>query len=266
MMKTETVWPMIRRGMALLVLGILAAGISGCEADDDSEDTGGGVIGIWRRTDVVNGSTVLQETVELVAGGTINLVSADFVNQECFSVEGTWTMSGDSITTVVMGEQYTSTVVISGGNMVVTESNGTPVTYSRVSAMPTCDDYGFGGNDNWDGTFLATVGGTVIDFSSNLYVETDQNMMGVGGFNGTKNMAFVIDGTTAGAYTEANAAGTYMPNISVTTDAYISQTLTLNLTTVEANHIAGTFTFEAINPFTMASLSVTNGQINISHP
>lgn len=243
----------------------MAAGFAGCESDEDSEDSSG-VAGIWRHTEVVGGSTVLQETVELAAGGVLNLVSADFVEQDCFSAEGTWSMSGDTITTVVMGQSYTSVISMASGNMVVTEQDGTATAYSRINTMPTCDDYGFGGSDAWEGTLSATVDGTAIDFSTNLYVETEENLMGLGGFNGSQNLAFVIDGTTAGAYTELNAAATYMPNISVTTDAYISQSMTLSLGTVTSNHIVGTFAFEAFNPFTMQGLSVTNGQINITHP
>lgn len=254
----------MKTAMIGLALGSLALGFAGCETEDDDENTDG-IGGIWRHTVVENGSTVLQETVELAANGVLNVVSADFINQECFSMEGTWSASADSITTTVMGITTTDPYTLAGDAVTIVDEEGVASVYSRVSSMPTCDDYGFGGSGGWDGTFSATVNGNTIDFSSNLYVESEQDLMGFGGFNGTQNLAFVVNALTAGTYDEDIAAGTYMPNINVTTDAYISTTMSLNLTTVDSAHIAGSFNFEAMNPFTMQTLTVNNGQINITH-
>lgn len=255
----------MKHTLLALAVAVAAVGLTSCEEDDDST-TGDGIGGIWRSTTVENGNTVLQETVNLGAGGICSVVNADFVLQECFGVDGTWSATDDSVTTIIMGVTTTVAYSVSGDAVSITNEDGTISNYSRVGSMPTCDDYGFGGTDTWDGTFTANVGGTVVDFSTNLYVETEASVMGFGGFNGSKNLAFVLENTTAGTYNEDTAAGTYMPNITVTTDAYISTSLTLNLSMVESNHIVGTFSFEDVNPFNFQTISVTDGQINITHP
>lgn len=253
----------------VLLAGILS---SGCFEDDDDGGTGGNsaLHGVWMMTEIEAGDTLMQSSTELLANGTMNQIYADFVLEQCAGFDGGWSASEDSITiTADYGsgnESSTSAYELNGTTLTVTEEDGTTLVLNKVNTLPSCDDYGFGTIEEWTGSFGAVVDGTPIDFGNAVYVEIEDDMLGFGGFNGVRNLAFVLDPGSAGTYTEANGMATYMPDFNDFMNAYVSSGMTLQLTTSTANHIAGTFTFEAANISAPAETVTVSGQFDLFRP
>jgi hypothetical protein len=264
----------LRTFFPLSMVGVLLAGslFTGCFESDDDNGGGGGnsdLNGIWRMTEIVNGDTLQQVSAELLANGSLNNTYADFIAQQCAGFEGTWSASEDSITTTVNygagSESATVAYTLSGTTLTITDESGDVETYTKVTTMLTCNDYGFGMLESWTGSFGALVNGVSMNFGTNVYVELQDGMLGFGGFNGVSNMAFVLDGQAVGSYTEDNAAGTYMPNIADYMNAFVSSELTLELTVSTATHIAGTFSFQGANISAPTETVTVTGQFDLIH-
>ena len=270
-MNLRTLFPAART-LTLAGLVLTAVLSTGCLFGSDDDDDNGGnpsqLAGIWRHNTVENNQTIEQETVELVADGTTVSVFADYTLEECLSWDGTWSADEDSIHTTVetpLGP-YSSTVAydLSGNTLTIHDEDGETLVYTRLTEMVDCSDYDFGSPTGWSGTFGATVDGAPMDFGDNVYVEVDNGVLGFGGFDGVSNLAFVLDGGTVGAYTEDNAAGTYVPNVADYMNSYVSTDLALQLNTATATTLAGTFTFTAANISNPMDMVTITGQFQLS--
>lgn len=215
-------------------------------------------------------------SAELLADGSLNRIDANFIAQQCESFEGTWSASEDSITTIMDfgagNESATMAYVLNGTTLTVTFESGSVETYTKVSTLLTCDDYGFGEPELWTGTFGALVDGSPMNFGNNAYVEEDNGVLGFGAYSGNSILAFVLDGGAAGSYTETNAAATYTPDFNnayesfVATSEVVGTSLTLSLTASTATHIAGSFSFQASNISAPAETVTVTGQFDLTHP
>lgn len=262
--------------LGALTLGLVLAGglLGGCDEGGDDEDGGGdGAQGIWRQIVMQNSDTLTIETVELQSNGTLELVLADFVDEDCMSRDGTWTATEDSVTTVIdtgSGNQ-TNTVAftVSGNTLTVTRGDGEVDTYTRVSAMASCDDYDFGGPVGaWSGVLTATVDGTALEFDTFLYGGIDNGVPAFGGKADGHQLQITVLGTAAGnCALGTGTMGIYIPDTANRTNLWTTvmgmATGTINLTQVSATHIVGTFSFNAINLRAGSTVSVTNGFVDI---
>jgi hypothetical protein len=269
-MNLRTLFPAART-LSLAGLALTAVLSTGCLfGDDDDDDNGGGnpsaLVGIWRHTFVENSVTVEEVTAQLNADGSMTQVDADFEAEICFSIDGTWTADEDSIyTSYTFGSQTETSAVaynLNGSTLTIHE-DGETLVYTRLSEMVDCSDYDFSSPTGWTGTMGATVDGVPFNFGDNVYVEVDSGILGFGGFSGASNLAFALDGTTAGSYTEDNAAATFTPDVSDYLNSYVSTELTLQLTTATATQVAGTFSFSAANISNPMDVVTVTGQFSL---
>jgi len=160
---------------------------------------------------------------------------------------------------------YASSVAyeLNGNNLTIHDEDGEILVYTRLAEMVDCSDYGFGSPTGWVGTMGATVDGAPFNFGDNVYVEVDSGILGFGGFSGTSSLAFALDGTTAGSYTEDNGAATYTPNVADYLNSYVSTDLNLELTIATATQVAGTFSFTAANISNPMDMVTVSGQFSL---
>ena len=262
-------WKFFGLGMAALgLVGILSTG-----CDETATGAGGNeaLVGIWRHTEIQAGDTTHEETSQILANGHINTTWADFVHESCADLDGSWSASEDSITSVIVTPVDTMTYVsayeVDATTLTITDRDtGVQSVYTKIQTMVDCDHYGWDNVDAWTGSFTATVDGVPTNFSTSIYVENNGGTLGFGGYSGVANMAFLLDSSVAGPYTEDNCLGTYMPDMNNITDAYISSDLNLDLVTSDANHIVAVFSFTATHIMTQQTISVTAGQVDITFP
>lgn len=258
-------------GLGMAALGLFGVLSTGC--DETATGAGGNdaLLGIWRHTEIQAGDTTHEETSQLLANGHINTTWADFVHESCADLDGSWSASEDSVTWVMITPvdttTYVTAYVVDGNTLTITDSTtGEQDVYTKIQAMVDCDHYGWDNLDTWTGSFSATVDGVPTNFSTSIYVENNGGTLGFGGYSGVANMAFVLQSATAGPYTEATCNGTFMPDMNNITDFYLSTDLNLDLITSETDHIVCVFSFEATNPLSLETVTVTNGQIDITFP
>lgn len=200
-------------------------------------------------------------------------VVADFEWEQCFSVDGTWSADEDSIyTTLTYGSESesTSTAYTVSGNTLTILDEGETHIYTRLTEMVDCSDYGFAPADSWVGTFNATVDGTSMPFNNEIIVGEEDGILGIIGYSGVSSLAFALDGGAAGTYSGANAAITYVPDLSQASVMYLANenvvgtTLILNLTTSTATQLVGSFSFTAANIIDSQQMVDVTGQFNLT--
>lgn len=254
--------------LRLLLAGMLVAGLGlvGCSSDDDN---GGGddgsLVGIWQNT-VAN---VEQSTFQILANGTFLAVHADFVDEDCWEGDGTWEVEGDTLRTTESGTVFSMAWSRSGSTLTITDVDGSLV-YTSVAALPSCDDYGWGGNAGlWNGTISASVAGSATDFSAFIYADIEAGVMAFGGNGVTRQIQFTVLGNGPGTYAlGAGSMGIYVPDTSdptavMTTMAGLAPG-TITLTTATATHLVGTFSFTAMDFQDQSTVQITNGTFDIS--
>jgi hypothetical protein len=255
-------------GTLLLVTSLLLAG---CESDSDDDNGGGSApTGVWQYTEMQGSTTVSQQTLQINSNGTWVNVMADYVDEECMSFNGSWTADEDSIHSTMGSQTWVMAYAHSGNTLTIIDPQGGPTAYTRINAMVSCDDYDFGGTgDLWSGTLSATVGGTAMTFSTFIYGGSDSGILAFWGNGGTRQLQFNVMGDQPGTYPlgTSNMAiyvpDTATPTVLFTTVMALAEG-TLTLSTVTATHIAGTFSFTAMNVGTMQTVQVTNGVVDIT--
>jgi hypothetical protein len=174
-----------------------------------------------------------------------------------------------TMTMVAAGAETPRAWSRSGNTLSFTDEEGTDV-FSSVASLPSCDDYGFGGGAGlWSGTLTANVDGVATNFSTFLYAAMESGILGFGGNSGTQAIQFSLLSDEPGAYDLGGGnMGIYIPDTTDPTNMLTTvmgvATGTLNLTTLSATQIVGSFEFDAINLSTMESVSITGGVINMS--
>jgi len=250
---------------ALLVAGL---GVVGCSDDDD----GGGsqtssLVGIWQHT--VTGDW--QGTMQLAANGDLDAVVADYEVEECDEFGGGWSADADSLTTTIAGNVSTVAWSRSGSTLTITDpEDGSTTVYASVAALPSCDDYGWGSAGLWNGTLTATVDGSAVNFGTFLYAEVEGGLTAFGGHDGgQRQVQLTILGAAPGSYALGGGnMGVFVPDtnnptVVMTTITGIAPG-TVELTTVSATRIVGSFSFTAINSSTLETVTVTDGVVDIT--
>lgn len=255
-----------------LFAGLLVAGIGFIGCDDDNDSASGGdldsVVGVWQRTQ----ANVEQETIQIAADGTWEMVFADYVAEACFTGSGTYAVEDDSLVIVDTGDTTRVAWSRSGSSLTVADPEDASITvYASVASLPTCESYGFGGGNPglWSGTMTASVDGAAMNFGEYIYGAVDNGMVVFGGNGGTRQIQFAILGQAAGNYDLGSGSmGIYVPDTNnpttmLTTVAGLASG-TANFSTLSSTRIVGTFSFSAINASTMETVSITNGVVDIS--
>jgi hypothetical protein len=251
----------------LLLAGLLGFGLLGCEDDDDDNNNLGNndaVVGIWRHT-VAN---MEEETVELTADGVINWVIADLQNDICISSEGTWEADSDSITTTDDLGSSTVAFTVSGNSLVITAEDGEELTYTRISTMVDCDDYGFA-----SGGMSATIDGTArnLDNFTMAAVDSDTGMLMIMGSDLSRQIVLSLEAATPGTYnlSSGDNSATYVPSTLNPSDFYLAMigmgSGSVVITSNSGNVVSGTFTYVAQHISSMATVSVTSGSFSVPY-
>jgi len=262
-------------GAGLAALALAGTLLGGCdETTDEGNTIDASLVGIWRRTEMQGSDTLLEETSQLTANGHLTAVRADFQQQHCLVLQGNVTTSEDSITTIIttVGNADTSTVAYNvDGNTLTITDGGNTLVFHKVQAMPTCDDYGFGGGGQWTGMLTATIDGTQRDFGDFLYGGIDQGVLAFGGNAGGRQLQLTVLSDVAGIYDLGTGnMGVYVPDTGNPTNLFTTvmtlATGSIDLSVVSSTHIMGTFSFTALNMSTQQTVQVTDGFVDITAP
>ena len=259
-------------GAGVTTLALAAALLTGCDESDSDNGGGNSLAGIWRHTQIQAGDTLYQETTQISANGVWTTIWADFEDELCDNFQGTWSADEDSLTTTSDDGTRRSVYNLSGDVLSVTDpSDGQVRVYARRSTMASCDDYDFSSPDVWSGTISAQLDGAAVSFGNDIYGGVDPGLLTFGGNAGLRQLQITALAGQPGTY--ALGSGTmavYVPDIHHPTDMFTTVATiaegTLILTAVSANHVQGTFSFNAINLATQQTMSVTDGVVDITHP
>lgn len=242
---------------------------------EESHEAPGAPIGAWQRT--VPGEE--QQSFELVADGTFHEVFANFQFEFCESGSGTFAVDGDSIRVSIGGEGGAAAWARNGSTLTLYMPGETePQVFSSVSALPSCEDYGFeSSTTGWAGTLTATVDGVATDFGSVVWLEE----IGGGdawviGNAGIQQLQFYVATAVPGTYATSNGEagmGRYVPDTSVPGYDYSMPAGEFNtnfdggsgsisVTQATPTSFTGSFAFEVGNG-SGGSVSITNGVVDI---
>ena len=151
--------------LALLVaLPVLAACPLTTSSDDDPDPASpDALVGFWQYT--IPGD--VESTIYFGGDGTIQVLDAEFGDQSCDAVSGTWTAADGVISYSVLESDGststgTTTYLIEGNTLTLSLGTDDEEVFTDFEGpMPTCADYG------WPTlvVFEATLGGVVYDFT-----------------------------------------------------------------------------------------------------
>lgn len=151
------------RGSARLrVASVLALAVTyGCGSTEPVVELD--PVGAWS----TNAEGPQQTAVELGADGSFERITATFASETCMREQGTWSLAGDRITIALEDsgggqigtEQFD--VSLGGGTLEFVGSGGS-TTFTRIPAMLSCVDYGWG---EWVGEVSADIDGDPRSFA-----------------------------------------------------------------------------------------------------
>jgi uncharacterized protein (TIGR03066 family) len=104
---------LLKIGAGLLAASLLFIGI-GCE--DDDEDAAG-LVGIWQSTI----AQVEQQTIRFHGNGNLDVVIADYEEQDCMEMAGSYSVDGDSLRIEIEDQSFAMAWTLEGSTLTVVD-------------------------------------------------------------------------------------------------------------------------------------------------